>query len=105
MNAADPTPAQKAALQLEARRRVERALRKIEEAQGLIGDACGILSSLQYAAPEWRATSKLYDRVRAHWYRVRNGLQLAKKSGKVRLDPMAAQAILDAVAQRAAGQP
>jgi hypothetical protein len=73
---------------------VAKALRLIEDAQGLIGDACRVLSSLQYAAPQWRATSKLYDKVHAHWYRVRNTLELGPSARRVRLDPMSAATML-----------
>lgn len=93
------TPEQRAALDAEVQRRIRRALHQIEEAQGLIGDACAILSSLRYAAPEWRATSKLYDRVKAHWYRVRDALEFSRKATKVSLDPLATETLLKRMGQ------
>jgi hypothetical protein len=95
------TAQQQAVLQAEARRRVRLALAKIEEAQGLIGDACATLSTLRHAAPEWRATGALYDKIKAHWYRVRDGLEFSKKASRIALDPLASETLL----QRLAAQP
>lgn len=91
---ATPTPQQQTLLNAEACRRVGRALAQIESAQNRLNDACATLSSLQYAAPEWKATGAVADRVRRHWYRVRNSLELGPKARKVRLDPLAAETIL-----------
>lgn len=88
------TPQQQTLLDAEAQRRVRQALHQIEAAQGMIGDACATLSTLRYAAPEWKATSALYDRVKAHWYRVRDGLEFSRKARKVALDPLAAESLL-----------
>lgn len=54
----------------EARKRVDRALNKIEDAQNLLGEACGILSRLIGAVPEWKAVSDHYDETKALWYAI-----------------------------------
>jgi hypothetical protein len=46
------------------------ALRDIERAQGLILRAAQKLSVINGMAPQWSATCKLHDKVKAHWYRV-----------------------------------
>jgi hypothetical protein len=84
-------------LRTEAVRRMRQALRQIESAQGELNSACATLSSLQYAMPEWRATSKLADRVKAHWYKVRNALEYGPRGKKMRLDPLAAEGALEAL--------
>jgi hypothetical protein len=99
------TKAEQEALSLEARRRVRRALQQIEEAQGMIGAACATLSSLCYANSEFQATSKLYDRVRSHWYKVRNTLEFSKKASKVRLDDLSAGGVLEEFRARTWMQP
>lgn len=76
--------AEQALLAREAQRRVRQALQQIEAAQNQIGSACATLSSLRHAAPQWKATSKLYDTVHAHWYKVRDALE---GNTKVELDP------------------
>jgi hypothetical protein len=78
-------------LAAEAKRRVSLALRQIEDAQNALGHACSTLSSLDYACPMWKATSKLYDRVHAHWYKVRDRLE---GNTKVKLDGTNAEAFL-----------
>lgn len=90
------TPEQQALLTAEAKRRVQVALRQIEDAQNLLGSACSTLSSLEAAIPAWQATSKLYDRVHAHWYKVRDRLE---GNPKVKLDQLNADAILRRQAQ------
>lgn len=85
-------------LNSEARRRVARALRLIEDAQGQLNEACAVLSSLRYAAPEWKATSKMADRVKAHWYRVRDALEFGARARKICLDPLATEALLKRLA-------
>jgi hypothetical protein len=57
-------------LRAEALLRVLKALELIETAQNNLSGACAQLSALQGACAQWRATSKLYDRVKAHWYRL-----------------------------------
>ncbi len=81
-------------LQAEAKRRVQKALQQIEEAQNLLGAACATLSSLCYARPEWNATSKLHDRVKSHWYKVEGSLRNGAKANKVALDTMNAEDFL-----------
>lgn len=52
----DPSPltdAESAALAHATRARVQRALDEIEAAQNKLLDACGTLSALQHASPEW----------------------------------------------------
>jgi hypothetical protein len=93
------TPAQKEALDVEAQRRVRRALHAIEEAQNQLNSACQILSSLRYAAPQWKSTSRMADKVKAHWYRVRDALEFSAKARRVALDPLNADALLAALAK------
>ncbi len=85
------TSEQQAALDAEAQRRVRVALRQIEDAQNKLGDACATLSSLIGAIPHWQATSKLHDRVHAHWYKVQQALQ---GNGKIKLDGVNAEKFL-----------
>lgn len=73
----------RAALEAEATRRVRAAMALIEDAQGKLGDACALLSSLQHGAPTWRQVSREYGRVHALWYRV----QAFSHAGRYRLDP------------------
>lgn len=96
MNNTDP--AQQELLKAEARRRVRRALAQIEAAQNSLNDACATLSSLRYANEQCKATSKLADRVKAHWYRVRDALE---GNRKVCLDPLAAETVLARAAEGA----
>ena len=98
------TPQQQATLDAEAHHRVRKALQQIEAAQGLLGDACATLSSLRHACPEWKATSKLYDRVHAHWYRVRDALEF-RKARKVSLDPLASEHVLKRMAPQPEARP
>jgi hypothetical protein len=72
--------------QIEARKKAERALRLIEQAQNLVADACSELSSVLYAAPEWDRVGKEHGRINALWHRV-NGL-LRGKWEKLDLDEM-----------------
>lgn len=91
----DITQQQQELLDAEAKRRVQLALRQIEAAQNMLGEACSTLSALCYANPEQQATSKLYDRVKAHWYKVQGALQ-HKKAHQIQLDSMNAPAFLRA---------
>jgi hypothetical protein len=65
------------------RLRIEKALDKIQRAQGLIGEALQELSSIRGGLPTYNAGHKLYDKVHAYWYRVR---ALLDKSAKLTLD-------------------
>lgn len=76
-------------LRAEAQLRVLRALEKIQEAQNQLGQACAELSALQGGVPVWKATSKLYDRVHALWYRV----ERFRQQGRYRLDSVNVQAL------------
>ncbi len=82
-------------LKAEAQRRVNCAMQAIERAQIELGNATQILSALQHGAPCWRATSKMYDRVHALWYRV----QRLKHNSRVALDPLNTQAALDGLSK------
>lgn len=83
-----------------AQARVQEALRRIESAQGELMTACQLLSSLRNGAPAWRATSAMYDRVKALWYRV----QPLRWNPKVTLDDMSAETVLADRAKRIAAQ-
>ena len=69
--------------------RVERALALIENAQSQLGAACAELSALCHGYPLQRATSKLYDKVRAHWWRVHT----FRTAGRFYLDPTSVEAL------------
>jgi len=73
----------------ETEARIRRALVLIEDAQGQLGAACAELSSIAGGSPIWGTTSKLYDKVKAHWYRVDN----FRKVGRYRLDATNIEAI------------
>jgi hypothetical protein len=51
--------------------RVHVALKKIEAAQGLLGQACAALSPICYGHPAQLRVGKLYNKVHAEWYRVK----------------------------------
>lgn len=99
------TQQQQVILDAEARRRVQIALRQIEDAQNQLSAACSTLSSLCYARPEWNATSKLYERVKEHWYKVQGALQYGPKAAKVALDSTNADALLRRLAEAEGSQP
>jgi hypothetical protein len=73
----------------EAKARIARALVQIEEAQNLLSSACADLSAVVGGIPVWRATSKLYDKVKALWYRVED----FRMRGKFHLDAVNVEAI------------
>lgn len=79
----------KETLDAEARARIGRALRHIENAQGELSHACAELSALVGAIPHWRTTGKLYDRVKACWYKL-DGFRW---SGRYRLDDTNVEAL------------
>lgn len=80
------TPERKKA---EAESRIRHALDLIESAQGKLGEACAELSAVSGGVPVWSATSKLYDKVKAHWYR----LDKFRKVGRYQLDTINVEAI------------
>ena len=55
---------------VEAERRVQEALVKIENAQNLLASAQAELSAIIGAAPKWSKLGKLHDRVKAFWYEL-----------------------------------
>ena len=73
----------------EAEARIRRALELIESAQGQLGEACAELSAVVGGSAMWSATSKLYDKVKAHWYRVEE----FRRRGKFKLDSVNIEAI------------
>ena len=79
----------KAQLDAEARARIDRALRHVENAQGELSHACAELSALVGAIPHWRAASKLHYRVKAFWYKL-DGFRW---SGRYRLDDTNVEAL------------
>lgn len=52
--------------------KIQKALKSIEAAQGLIGNACADLSSVKGAIKQWEKTGALYDTIKNHWYELRN---------------------------------
>lgn len=70
-----PTPTQ-----TEAQRRVDEALRLLQRAQELTGQAQSLLSSIIGGYHQSERTGKLYDRIRTTWYFV------AKIRGSERID-------------------
>lgn len=88
-----PEELQQLRLRHETRQRVQQALHQIEAAQTALGNACSTLSGLVGAIPQHRATSKLYDNVHAHWYKVRDALE---GNPKITLDSLNAAAVLRA---------
>lgn len=67
---------QTTATKLEAASRIRNAMGHIELAQRHIGEAASNICSIEGPgmATEWTRLCKLYDRVKAHWYRVQNKL-------------------------------
>ncbi len=55
-----------------AKERLRQALKLIEQAQNNLNEACSMLCPIIGMIPEWRATGKCADRIKSHWYRVRN---------------------------------
>lgn len=76
-------------LEGEARARIDRALRHIENAQGELSHACAELSAIVGAIPHWRTTGRLYDRVKTCWYKL-DGFRW---SGRYRLDDTNVEAL------------
>lgn len=74
---------------------MNRALRLIEQAQNDLCTATAELSKLEGCIPEWEATSKMADKVKAHWHRVR-------RVGKFKLDRENARELQKRVAETAA---
>lgn len=50
-----------------AREKYQRALRLIEQAQVLLGSACGELSALEHGFTQWKKVGKMYDQVHQLW--------------------------------------
>jgi hypothetical protein len=73
-----------AQLQAAAVLRVETALALIERAQNDLASACAELSTLCGGCSVWKSTSSMTDKVKAHWYRVRD----FRIAGRFYLDPM-----------------
>jgi len=74
------------ALQVAAETRVLVALRSIEEAQGLLDEACRALSSVRGMLIEWRKAGQLSDRARGLWYSVDRRAKALKARGRLLLD-------------------
>lgn len=71
--------------QAAARLRIERALAHLQEAQAQVGRALEQLSPIIGALPAYSKGHKLYDQVRAYWYKV-SELRQEPKAGKLGLD-------------------
>jgi len=83
-------------LQAESLARVALAMEAVQRAQDELGTACANLSALCYGYKLQTETSKLYDKVRAHWYR----LQDFRSSGRYVLDDTNIEALLERQAAR-----
>lgn len=83
--------------QAEAKRRLLKAMEHVEVAQGELTSACAELSCLIGAIPQWRVSSKLYERVRKFWYR----LDAFRAGGKYKLDGLHSEIIEKQLAQTA----
>jgi hypothetical protein len=79
------TPESKA----EAQRQLESALARIQAAQSEIGRAQAYVSNLNWVAPEYARLGKLYERIKAKWYRLAE----KRHSTRVDLDGIALDAI------------
>lgn len=64
--------------------KVRRAMALVEEAQNKLMEACQELSPIIGAVPQWRKTSSLHDRVKAHWYAL--DAWLRKSSHRIDVD-------------------
>lgn len=73
----------------EARRRMNDALEKIEQAQSLVDDACRLLCPLTPLSNDWARVGKLYDRIKAEWHRM----NLLRNGDHFTLDPDASERI------------
>ncbi len=79
---ADPLAVRKTA----AEARVVAALELIEEAQMLLGRACGELSSVVGMVAEWRKVGARYDQVHGAWYAVERKAAVLRAKGRLLLD-------------------
>lgn len=67
--------------------RVRRALAHLQEAQNLVGRAMQELSPITGGAlPVWQKGHRLYDQVRAYWYKVNSLREDPRKAAKLGLD-------------------
>jgi hypothetical protein len=74
-----------------ANQKVDKALRLIEQAQFLLSQACGELSSICWADKQWSMVGRHYDETKALWHRV-NG---TVPRSKIDLDSDAKRALQD----------
>lgn len=81
----------------EARRRVEEALRLLEQAQQLTGRAHSLLASVVGVLPQFERVGKLYDRIKDTWHFVAK----RRDSAALDLDDVSGPAFLER--QRASG--
>jgi hypothetical protein len=70
-----------------AQAKVREAMRLVEEAQNIVLRAAHELSPIIHGAPENARLIRLYDRIRAEWYKLERSLQT--KGHKLDLDEMA----------------
>lgn len=59
--------------------RIDKALERIEAAQGLLRDASEALCSVRGAAEEWRDIVNTYDAVKLLWHRVNDATENRKR--------------------------
>jgi hypothetical protein len=66
--------------------RVRVALRLIEEAQGLLDQACQALCSVSGMYMEWRKVGRVGDQAKASWYAVEKKAKRLEHEGRLVLD-------------------
>jgi hypothetical protein len=83
-------PTKKQITQAEARRRVDQAKTILEHrVQASLSDAASVLSRVTFC-PEYDEIMKMYDRVKALWYKI----DARSQSSKIDLDSEAAETFL-----------
>lgn len=65
-----------------AKERVEFALMMIEDAQRLINQAAQELCDVRGMCPEWEASGRVYEQVKAYWNRVNSKRFQLTRDGK-----------------------
>jgi len=79
-----------------AKEKAQKALRLIEQAQTLLGEACAELSSLSHGAKQWKAVGDHYDKTKELWHKINMSLPLEK----IDLDPDTARSYFAKLRQK-----